>query len=94
MAQDFQPGPLALLLGAAIRQARQAQGLRLVDLSLISGASLASLSNLETAGRDTRLSTYDKVLEALGLSIEDLLSQRLSAADGAGSGTFGESPSL
>lgn len=73
MTQDFTSGHLARQLGAAIRRERKAQGLRLVDLSLISGASLASLSNLETGGRDTRLSTYERVIDSLGTTIEELI---------------------
>lgn len=54
-------------MGTTIRDARRAQGLRLVDLSRLSGVALATLSDLENGTRDTRLSSYQRVFDALGL---------------------------
>lgn len=58
---------LATRLGGLIRDTRRAQGLRLVDLSRLSGVALATLSDLENGTRDTRLSSYQRVFDALGL---------------------------
>ncbi|MFH5773244.1 helix-turn-helix domain-containing protein [Paracoccus sp. NGMCC 1.201697] len=58
---------LAQRLGGLIRDTRRAQGLRLVDLSRLSGVALATLSDLENATRDTRLSSYQRVFDALGI---------------------------
>lgn len=54
-------------LGGLIRDTRRAQGMRLVDLSRLSGVALATLSDLENGARDTRLSSYQRVFDALGL---------------------------
>ena len=64
---------LALRLGGLIRDTRRAQGLRLVDLSRLSGVALATLSDLENGTRDTRLSSYQRVFDALGLTAEALV---------------------
>ena len=58
---------LAQRLGGLIRDTRRAQGLRLVDLSRLSGVALATLSDLENSTRDTRLSSYQRVFDALGI---------------------------
>lgn len=58
---------LAIKFGGLIRDTRRAQGLRLVDLSRLSGVALATLSDLENGTRDTRLSSYQRVFDALGL---------------------------
>lgn len=55
-----------------IRTERQRQKLRLADLSLLSGVAIATLSDLENGVRDTRLSSYQRVLDALGVRIADL----------------------
>lgn len=66
-------GTLALRLGRLIRETRRAQGLRLVDLSRISGVALATLSDLENGTRDTRLSSYQRVFDALGIAADGLV---------------------
>lgn len=66
---------LGTYLGGLIRDRRRAQGLRLVDLSRISGVALATLSDLENGTRDTRLSSYQRVFDALGLDEKALFPQ-------------------
>lgn len=63
---------LAIHLGMVIRTERQRQKLRLADLSLLSGVAVATLSDLENGVRDTRLSSYQRVLDALGVRTADL----------------------
>lgn len=63
---------LAARLGQIIRTERHRQGLRLADLSLLSGVAVATLSDLENGRRDTRLSSYQRVFDALGLRAEAL----------------------
>ncbi|SMO93733.1 helix-turn-helix domain-containing protein [Paracoccus laeviglucosivorans] len=75
---------LALRLGGLIRDTRRAQGLRLVDLSRLSGVALATLSDLENGTRDTRLSSYQRVFDALGID-----AATLSPAPGTDDGTKG-----
>lgn len=74
---------LATWLGGLIRDTRRAQGLRLVDLSRLSGVALATLSDLENGARDTRLSSYQRVFDALGLDAQSLSAgQRQGGARG------------
>ena len=63
---------LAARLGQIIRAERHRQALRLADLSLLSGVAVATLSDLENGRRDTRLSSYQRVFDALGLRAEAL----------------------
>ena len=65
---------LARELGRIIRDARIRQGLRQADLSLLSGVALPTISDLENAARDTRLSSCQRVLDALGIDPEAILS--------------------
>jgi len=62
-------------LGAKIRAARKAQGLTLMELSALSGVSLASLSKSE---RGLIALSYEKFLavsQALGMDLTDLFSK-------------------
>lgn len=68
----MQQNELAIKLGKVIRERRLAKGLRLVDLSLLCGVAIATLSDLENGTRDTKLSSYQRVLDALGIGIEHL----------------------
>lgn len=67
---------LAHRLGALIRDTRRMQGMRLVDLSRLSGVAMATLSDLENGARDTRLSSYQRVFDALGLDAGNLTATR------------------
>lgn len=70
---------LARLLGRAIKDARLEQGLRQVDLSLVSGVAAPTISDIENAARDTRLSSVQRLIDALGISPETVLSGGESA---------------
>lgn len=56
---------LAAVLGTTIRKLRKEQGLTMQEVSRISGLAIATLSDLENGVRDTRVSSYDRVFEAL-----------------------------
>lgn len=70
---DSEGTSLAVRLGRIIRDERTRQGLRLADLSLLSGVAVPTLSDLENASRDTRLSSYQRVLDALSLNLDVLI---------------------
>ncbi|HWI71646.1 MAG TPA: type II toxin-antitoxin system Y4mF family antitoxin [Baekduia sp.] len=56
-------------LGAAVRQARKARGLRLEDLALAAGVGTRFLSELERGKPTVRLDAVLRVLGALGLRL-------------------------
>ena len=60
-------------IGAAIRQERLRQGLRLDELCRLSGVGIATLSNLENGNRDIRLSTLERLLVVLRIGLATLL---------------------
>lgn len=60
-------------VGARIRQAREAAGLRLHELALLSGFSASALSLIETGKRDLRLSSLFRLAAALRLNPADLI---------------------
>ncbi len=57
-------------LGAAIRQARKAQGLRLDDVALAAGVGIRFLSELERGKPTVRLEETLRVLAAVGLRLQ------------------------
>lgn len=67
-------------VGARIRQAREAAGLRLHELALLSGFSAPALSLIETGKRDLRLSSLFRLAAALRLNPADLI-QGAGSAD-------------
>jgi len=54
-------------VGRRVASARREQGLTLDELARLSGVGIATLSHLENATRDVRLSTLGRVLSALRL---------------------------
>ena len=56
-------------LGAAIRRARQARGLRLEDVALAAGVGIRFLSELERGKETARLGETLRVVRALGLTL-------------------------
>lgn len=60
-------------VGARIRQGREAAGLRLHELALLSGFSAPALSLIETGKRDLRLSSLFRLAAALRLNPADLI---------------------
>ena len=67
--------PLAEAFGTIIREDRIRQGLGQAELSLVSGVSVPTISDIENAKRDTRLSSYQRLLDALGFDAGRLLSR-------------------
>lgn len=60
-------------VGAAIRRAREAHGIRLTDLALLSGISGPALSSIETGKRDLRVSSLLRIAAALRVEPGELL---------------------
>lgn len=60
-------------VGARLRRAREANGLNLHDLALLSGFSAPALSLIETGKRDLRLTSLLRLAAALRLKASDLL---------------------
>lgn len=60
-------------VGARIRAAREASGLNLHDLALLSGVSAPNLSLIETGKRDLRLTSLFRIAAALRIGVVDLL---------------------
>jgi transcriptional regulator with XRE-family HTH domain len=56
-------------IGAMLRNEREAQGLTLADLSLRTGIAEPNLSRVERSLSDTRLSTVERIADALHLEI-------------------------
>lgn len=56
-------------LGASIRAARRAQGLRLEDVALAAGVGMRFVSELERGKQTARLSETLRVLAAVGLRV-------------------------
>jgi len=75
-------------VGARIRQAREAAGLRLHELALLSGFSAPALSMIETGKRDLRLSSLFRLAAALRLNPADLI-QGASSGDEASASEAG-----
>jgi y4mF family transcriptional regulator len=58
-----------MALGAALRRARKARGLRLEDLALASGVGVRFISELERGKPTVRLAETLRVTEALGVRL-------------------------
>jgi HTH-type transcriptional regulator / antitoxin HipB len=56
-------------LGAAVRAARKAQGLRLEDLALAAGVGVRFLSEFERGKPSTQLAEAMRVVAAVGLEL-------------------------
>jgi y4mF family transcriptional regulator len=63
------PG-LAAVLAAEVRRARHDQQLRQDELALAAGVSVRSIHHIESGKPTTRLDVVERVIDALGLSIE------------------------
>jgi transcriptional regulator with XRE-family HTH domain len=57
-------------LANRLRAARESSGLTQSDVSQASGIAVPNLSSIESGRVDFRMSTLDRVLEALGLDIQ------------------------
>lgn len=60
-------------IGRRIRAARNAQGLNLDQLALLTGISAPALSLIETAKRDARVTTLTRIAVALRVPLASLL---------------------
>lgn len=65
-------------VGGRIRRAREASGLTLHDLALLSGVSAPALSRIETGHRDLRVSSLFRIAVALRVSPGNLLDEQTS----------------
>ena len=65
--------PLAVKLGAAIREARVAKGITQENLAARSALSKNSIGNIERGEYDVTVSTLKRVADALGQKGADLL---------------------
>ncbi len=59
-------------VGYKIRERRKKLGLSLEDLSLLSGATVSTVSNIERGKRDVKLSTLISLALALRIKPQDL----------------------
>ena len=59
--------------GKRIRETRSAQGLSLEQLARLTGISAPALSLIETGKRDPRLTTLNRIADALRVSLTTLI---------------------
>ncbi|WP_330280932.1 helix-turn-helix domain-containing protein [Streptomyces sp. NBC_00588] len=85
-----QPAPAADLIGPAIRSAREAQGISLRELARRIGVSPSFVSQLERNKANASVGTLYALVEALGLSLDELMvkdSASVGDTDAAGDGS-------
>ncbi|MEH6499029.1 MAG: helix-turn-helix domain-containing protein [Pseudoalteromonas distincta] len=70
-------------LGMQIRRQRQAQGLKITDVSRIAGISQGMLSKIENAQVSTSLDTLSRLCNVLGMPMSKLFSQYDQQGGGA-----------
>lgn len=80
---------LTARIGTALRAERLRQGLKLDELSRLSGVGIATLSNLENGNRDIRLSTLERLLNALRTDLATLLQPVSDTGGEPGDGSGG-----
>lgn len=66
--------------GRRIREARAGQGLSLEQLARLTGISAPALSLIETGKRDPRLTTLNRIADALRVPLAALIADRSGAA--------------
>lgn len=64
------PSKLSTAIATAVRSARREQGLRQDELALAAGVSVRSVHQIEAGKPTMRLDVVDRVLAALGLTID------------------------
>jgi len=64
------PSRLSAQIAAAVRHAREQQGLRQDELALAAGVSVRSVHQIEAGKPTTRLDVLERVLDALGLATD------------------------
>jgi y4mF family transcriptional regulator len=62
--------PLSAQIAAEVRRARSEQQLRQDELALAAGVSVRAIHQIEAGKPTTRLDVLERVLDALGLSVE------------------------
>lgn len=77
----FDRGSLARAIAEVIRKTRKKRKMRLADLSLLSGVAIATLSDLENGNRDPRLSTVQRVFDALDIRPNDVFETTATPED-------------
>ena len=65
----------AVKIGSKIRAHRKKLGLRLEELSLLSGSTVSTVSNIERGKRDVKLSTLVSLALALRIKPQDLFQE-------------------
>ena len=71
-SKDSDPG-LDQYLGVILKRRRTSQGLKVSDVAKLAGISQGMLSRIENAQVSTSLDTLQRVCDALGLHISQLL---------------------
>jgi len=69
--------------GRRIREFRTGQCLSLEQLALLTGISAPALSVIENGKRDPRLTTLNRIAEALRVPLAALIANRVGAAESA-----------
>jgi len=64
------PSPLSARIAAEVRRGRSEQQLRQDELALAAGVSVRAIHQIEAGKPTTRLDVLERVLDALGLSVE------------------------
>ena len=69
-AESYEPGYSDFKLGVMLRQARKDAGLTQEDLAKKLNTKKSAISRMENHAEDIRLSTLEKVAEALGKTLK------------------------
>lgn len=69
-AKDYESGYADFKLGVMLRQARESAGLTQEELALKLKTKKSAISRIENHAEDIRLSTLEKVAEALGKTLK------------------------
>jgi len=68
--EDFDEGYKAFKIGALLRRAREESGLTQAEMARLLHTQKSAISRIENHAEDIRLSTLEKFVSALGLSLE------------------------
>ena len=69
-AKDYESGYVDFKLGVMLRQARESAGLTQEELAIKLKTKKSAISRIENHAEDIRLSTLEKVAEALGKTLK------------------------
>lgn len=73
-AKDFEEGYEEFKIGVLLKQARKQAGLTQEDLAIKLGTKKSAISRIENHAQDIKISTIQKVANALGKNLEIRLS--------------------